>query len=56
MNYDASKLPIALFDLLVFMVCGWCIDLNDCDVERSRGNPTEVSLLEMGMQQCFSAR
>ena len=28
--YDIIKLLIELF--LIFMVCGWCIDLNDCDV------------------------
>ena len=27
--YDAIKLLVELFDL-VFVVCGWCIDLNDC--------------------------
>ena len=30
--HDAIKLLIKLFDLLVFMVWGWCIDLNNCDV------------------------
>ena len=33
--YDAIKLLIELFDL-VFMVWGWCIYLNDCDVVWSR--------------------
>ena len=30
--YDAIKLLIELFDLLICMVWGWCIDLNDCDL------------------------
>ena len=30
--YDAVKLLVELFDAFVFMVCGWFIDLNDCDV------------------------
>ena len=30
--YDAIKLLVELFDLFVFMVWGWCINLNDCDI------------------------
>ena len=37
--YDIIKLLVELFNLLIFMVCGWCIDLNDCDVVWSFWNP-----------------
>ena len=37
--YDAIKLLVKLFDLLIVMVGGWCIDLNDCGVQCSRCNP-----------------
>ena len=48
--YDAIKLFVELFDLLVFVVLGWCIDLDDCDVVWSREIWMEMSLLEMGVQ------
>ena len=34
--YDTIKLLVLLFDLLVFLVSGCCIDLIDCDVVWSR--------------------
>ena len=37
--YDAIKLLVELFDLPVFVVSGWCTDLNDCDVSWSSRGP-----------------
>ena len=34
--YDAIELLIEPFNLLIFMFCSWCIELNDCDVVWSR--------------------
>ena len=37
--YDAIKMLVELFDLLVVRVLGWCISPKDCDVFWSRRNP-----------------
>ena len=30
--YDTFKLLVELFNRLISVVCGWCIDLDECDV------------------------
>ena len=49
---DAIKPLVELFDLLVFIVRGWCIDLNDgcCVVSLRPETRMETNVLEMGVQ------